>query len=199
VPKAILVWGNIWNHFRRILDNFLFLQIDPYTWTHFRIELQPCTAILEECLYQTYSSYMRFSYDDPSNSLKMVIVRHFISHSVALGGSRIQEKCVLDTTSILVKWHILYLRRKSKNMNYSETICSWPTWNNILIYISVNLRVFNRFYFVFWIILLRYNICHLTSILVVSNTHFSWILDPPKATEFEIECLTLTIFGLFEG
>ena len=42
---------------------------------------------------------MRFSYDDPSNSLKMVIVRHFISHSVALGGSRIQEKCVLDTTS----------------------------------------------------------------------------------------------------
>jgi len=42
---------------------------------------------------------MKFSYDYPSNSPKMVIVRHSISNSVALGGSRIQEKCVLDTTS----------------------------------------------------------------------------------------------------
>ena len=167
--------------------------------THHWNSSTPCTAIPEECLYQTYSGHMRFSYDYPSNSLKMVIVRHSIAHSVALGGSRIQEKCVSDTTSIQVKWHILYLRRIIQNMNYSETICSWPTWNNILMYISVNLRVFNRFYFVFWIILLRYSICHLTSILVVSNTHFFWILDPPKATEFEIECLTITIFRLFDG
>jgi len=92
--------------------------------THHWNSSTPCTAIPEECLYQTYSGHMRFSYDYPSNSLKMVIVRHSIAHSVALGGSRIQEKCVSDTTSIQVKWHILYLRRIIQNMNYSETICS---------------------------------------------------------------------------